>query len=133
MGLKEVEIGVRNLLRVTSAWAALVAWMVASGVSADALQVVAYAEHVGKNIAISAKDHCGPCQMADAAREASDHAAPVKHEVAKIKVKADGTVWSVRLPSGALTAGKAFREVVIPADCAELIYEVPVPPPEAAV
>jgi hypothetical protein len=111
----------------------LVAWLVASGISADALQVVAYADHAGKNIAISEKDHCGPCQMAEAAREASDHAAPLKQEVAKIKVKPDGAVWSVRLPSVAPSASKSFLEVVVSADCSELIYEVPVPPPEAAV
>lgn len=123
----------RKFLQVTLAWAALVAWLVASGVSADLLQVFAYADHVAKGVAVTAKDHCGPCLAVDAARDASDHAAPVKHEVAKIKVKADGTVWSVRLPSVSLTAGKTFREVVISAYCPELICEVPVPPPEASV
>ena len=123
----------RKFLQVTLAWVALVAWLVASGVSADLLQVFAYADHVAKGVAVTAKDHCGPCLAVDAARDASDHAAPVKHEVAKIKVKADGTVWSVRLPFVALTAAKTFREVVISADCPELICEVPVPPPEASV
>ena len=123
----------RNFLQVTLAWAALVAWLVASGVSADLLQVFAFADHVAKGVAVTAKDHCGPCLAVDAARDASDHAAPAKHEVAKIKVKADGAVWSVRLPSVALTAGKTFREVVISAYCPELICEVPVPPPEASV
>ena len=123
----------RKFLQVTLAWAALVAWLVASGVSADLLQVFAYADHVAKGVAVTAKDHCGPCLAVDAARDASDHAAPVKHEVAKIKVKADGAVWSVRLPCVALTSVQTFREVVISAYCPELICEVPVPPPEASV
>ena len=95
-----------KFLQVTLAWAALVAWLVASGVSADLLQVFAYADHVAKGVAVTAKDHCGPCLAVDAARDASDHAAPVKHEVAKIKVKADGAVWSVRLPSAAPAASR---------------------------
>jgi hypothetical protein len=124
---------VRNLLRITFAWAALVAWLVASGVSADVLQVVAYADHVAKSVEVSERDHCGACQAADAARDASDHAAPAKHEVAKAKVKPDGAVWSVRLPVGAPACSVFFREVDVPGSCPELICEVPVPPPEATV
>lgn len=124
----------RNFLRVTSAWAALVAWLMASGVSADLLQVFAYADHMAKGVAVTAKDRCGPCLAVDAAREASDHAAPVKHEVAKIKAKADGAVWSVRVVSARLDAPYVFsREVGASVSCPELTYEVPVPPPEAAV
>ena len=39
----------RNFLRVTCAWAALVAWLAASGVSADLLQVFAYANMAAAN------------------------------------------------------------------------------------
>lgn len=121
----------RNFLRVTGAWAALVAWLVASGVSADVLQVVAYADHVAGDVEVSAKDHCGACRAADAARDASDHASPVKHEAAKAKVKADGAVWSVRLPNAEPAFGRFFRESIVQGYGAEMIYEVPVPPPEA--
>lgn len=123
----------RNFYQATLAWVALVAWLVASGFSADLLQVVAYADHVAKDVAVTAKDHCGPCLAVDAAREASEHAPPVKQEVAKTKVTADGDVWSVRLPSADLTSTQAFREVAVSAYCPELICEVPVPPPEASV
>ena len=123
----------RNFLQVTLAWAALVAWLVASGVSADLLQVFAFADHVAKGVAVTAKDHCGPCLAVDAARDASDHAAPAKHEVAKIKVKADGAVWSVRLPSAAPAASPSFVEILALVRYPEMIREVPVPPPKATV
>ena len=121
----------RNFLRVTGAWAALVAWLVASGVSADVLQVVAYADHVASDVEVSAQDHCGACQAVDAARDASEHASPVKPEVAKAKVKADGAVWSVRLSNAEPAFARIFRESAVLGHCAELIHEVPVPPPEA--
>lgn len=123
----------RNVLRIASAWAALVAWLVASGVSADVLEVVAYADHAATRASFSAKDDCGVCKVADVAREASEHSTPVKHEVAKTKTKSDGAVWAVRLPVGDPGCGRSFREVIGSGFCPELICEVPVPPPEAAV
>ncbi len=126
-------LGVRNLLRVTFAWAALVAWLVASGVSADVLQVVAFADHVANGVTVTDKDHCGACQAADAARQASEHAKPVKHEVAKAKVKAEGAVWSVRLPGDVSAPTELLREAGVCVSCPQLTYEVPVPPPESVV
>ena len=123
----------RNLLRVTLAWAALAAWLVASGVSADVLEAIACADHAASGVSWTAKDGCGICQTADVAREASKNASPTKHEVAKAKPKADGAVWTATLPLGELHVVRSFREVSVLGSCPELICEVPVPPPEAAV
>lgn len=124
---------VRNLLRITLAWAALVAWLVASGVTADVLEAVACADHAASGVSWTAKDDCGACHAAHVAREASRHSSPVKHEVAKAKPKADGAVWTVSLPIGELHVVRSFREVSVIGSCPELICEVPVPPPEATV
>lgn len=123
----------QQTLRNTLAWTALVAWLFASGVSADVLQVVAYADHVASDVEVSARDHCGACKAADAAREVSEHGAPAKHSNAGLKVKPDGAVWSVRLPARGASDAISFREVIVSVFCPELICEVPVPPPKATV
>jgi len=122
---------VRQTLRNTLAWAALVAWLFASGVSADLLEVCAHADHLVKKVQVMEKDHCAPCELAAAARAASDHAPVAKQDAAKAKVKADGSVWSVRLSGPELGSAETFREVVVSVFCPELIHEVPVPPPKA--
>ena len=123
----------RQTLRNTLAWAALVAWLFASGVSADLLEVCAHADHWVKKVQVMEKDHCAPCELAAAARAAADHAPVAKHDAAKVKVKPDGAVWSVRLPVAAPCPSALFREVTVSVFCPELICEVPVPPPKATV
>lgn len=113
--------------------AALVAWLFASGVSADLLQVVAYADHVTRGIHVAAKDHCAPCEIAESARDAAERSPVAKSEAIKLKAKADGAVWSVRLSADRTVSGSVFREVTVPAFCPELICEVPVPPPRGVV
>ena len=123
----------RQTLRNTLAWTALAAWLFASGVSADLLEVCAHANHLAKNVRVMEKDHCAPCELATSARAAADHAPVAKQDAAKVKVKPDGDVWSIRLPVASPCPSALFREIVVSAFCPELICEVPVPPPEAKV
>jgi len=133
----------RNFFRIAVAWAALVAWLAASGLSADLLQVFAYANMAAGNartmdagaaVAKAMTDvPCAMCKVAAAARQASEQAPLAKQDAVKAKVKPDGAVWSVRLPTRDLNRVESFREVVVSVACPELICEVPVPPPKATV
>jgi len=133
---------VRAFLRNTLAWAALVAWLAASGVSADLLQVFAYANMAATNAksmdgaaAVSKAMEDAPCELckvAAAARKAAEQAPLSKQESVKAKVKPDGSLWAVRLPARDLGRVESFREVIVAVFCPELIHEVPVPPPKAA-
>jgi len=124
------------------AWAALAAWTITSGVSADFLQVFAYAKMTVQNarsmsapaaLAKAMQDApCAMCKVAASARQAAEQAPLGKQEAAKSKVKPDGAVWSVRLPARDLGRAESFREVTVSVFCPELICEVPVPPPKAA-
>ena len=119
----------------------MVAWLAASGVSADLLQVFAYANMAANNaqsmtasaaVAKALEDApCELCKAAAAARKASEQAPLGKQEAAKSKVKPDGAVWSVRLPARDLGRAESFREVTVSVFCPELICEVPVPPPKS--
>jgi hypothetical protein len=132
---------VRKFFRATIAWAALAAWLLSSGVSADLLQVVAYANMTVENarsmsaptaLAKAMQDApCGMCKVAAAARQASEQSPLAKQEAVKSKVKPDGAVWSVRLPSAAPAASPSFVEILALVRCPEMIREVPVPPPKA--
>jgi hypothetical protein len=123
------------------AWAALAAWTLTSGVSADFLQVFAYAKMTVENarsmsapaaLAKAMQDApCGMCKVAAAARQASEQSPLAKQEAVKSKVKPDGAVWSVRLPSAAPAASSSFVEILALVRCPEMIREVPVPPPKA--
>ena len=123
------------------AWAALAAWTITSGVSADFLQVFAYAKMTVENarsmsapaaLAKAMQDApCGMCKIAVAAREASEQSPLSKQDAVKSKVKPDGDVWSVRLPSAAQAASPSFVEILALVRCPEMIREVPVPPPKA--
>jgi hypothetical protein len=123
------------------AWAALAAWTLTSGVSADFLQVFAYAKMTVENarsmsapaaLAKAMQDApCGMCKVAAAARQAYEQSPLAKQEAVKSKVKPDGAVWSVRLPSAAPSASPSFVEILALVHCPEMIREVPVPPPKA--
>ena len=133
----------RKFFRVAGAWAALVAWLAASGLSADLLQVFAYANMAADNArsmsaaaAVTkamADAPCAMCKVAAVARQASEQAPLAKQDAVKAKVKPDGAVWSVRLPTRDLNRVESFREVIVSVACPELICEVPVPPPKATV
>ena len=133
----------RKFFRVAGAWAALVAWLAASGLSADLLQVFAYANMAAGNartmdagaaVAKAMADApCAMCKVAAVARQASEQAPLAKQDAVKAKVKPDGAVWSCRLPARDLHRVESFREVIVSVDCPELICEVPVPPPKATV
>ena len=124
------------------AWAALAAWTITSGVSADLLQVFAYANMAAANaktmtasaaVAKAMEDApCAMCKVAASARQAAEQAPLGKQEAVKSKVKPDGAVWSVRLPSAAPAASPSFVEILALVRYPELICEVPVPPPKAA-
>ena len=132
----------RKFLRVTLAWTALAAWLAASGVSADLLQVFAYVNMTAKNAQTMAASAavakamtdapCAMCKAAAAARQAAEQAPLAKQDAVKAKVKPDGDVWSVRLSGPELGKAETFREVVVSVFCPELICEVPVPPPKAS-
>ena len=121
----------------------MVAWLAASGLSADLLQVFAYANMAAGNartmdagaaVAKAMADApCAMCKVAAVARQASEQAPLAKQDAVKAKVKPDGAVWSVRLPTRDLNRVESFREVIVSVDCPELICEVPVPPPKATV
>ncbi|MBM3868319.1 MAG: hypothetical protein FJ384_05240 [Verrucomicrobia bacterium] len=133
----------RNFFRIAGAWAALVAWLAASGLSADLLQVFAYANMAAGNartmdagaaVAKAMADApCAMCKVAAAARQASEQSPLAKQDAVKAKVKPDGAVWSVRLPTRDLNRVESFREVIVSVACPEMICEVPVPPPKATV
>ena len=119
----------------------MVAWLAASGISADLLQVFAYANMAAANaktmtasaaVAKAMEDApCAMCKVAAAARQASEQSPLAKQEAVKSKVKPDGAVWSVRLPSAAPSASPSFVEILALVHCPEMIREVPVPPPKA--
>ena len=119
----------------------MAAWTLTSGVSADFLQVFAYAKMTVENarsmsapaaLAKAMQDApCGMCKVAAAARQASEQSPLAKQEAVKSKVKPDGAVWSVRLPSAAPSASPSFVEILALVRCPEMIREVPVPPPKA--
>jgi hypothetical protein len=119
----------------------LAAWTLTSGVSADFLQVFAYAKMTVENarsmsapaaLAKAMQDApCGMCKVAAAARRASEQSPLAKQEAVKSKVKPDGDVWSVRLPSAAPAASPSFVEILALVRYPEMIREVPVPPPKA--
>lgn len=125
--------------RCTLAWAALLAWVASSGVSADLLQVFAYVNMTAtraQTMSASAAfkqalqdEPCELCRAAAAARQAASSQAPLtKDEL--IKVKTPSALWVAMLPLETPLNLQEVRE--LPADRVgpRLIREVPVPPPK---
>ena len=120
------------------AWLALVAWLAASGLSWDLLQVVAWtkmsvdnATQLTATAAVSKTLEDAPCPLCKAAQEGrknSEQAPLAKDEIAKVKAKADPVAGE-----GLLLSAKTFsgREYARPADERSVtrVAEVPVPPP----
>ena len=125
-------------LRQPFAWLALVAWLAASGLTWDLLQVVAWtkmsvdnAAQLTAQAAVSKTLEDAPCPLCRAAQEGrknSEQAPVAKDEIAKVKAKADLADGEVRLLAAGLFSGRAFA---LPADESGIarVAEVPVPPP----
>ena len=127
-------------LRQPFAWLALVAWLAASGLSWDLLQVVAWTKMSVDNatqltaaaaVSKTLEDApCPLCKVAQEGRKNSEQAPLTKDEVAKVKAKADPVSGEIRLMAANLFSGRDYAR---PADEVGFsrVAEVPVPPPRA--
>jgi len=132
---------VQRHFRSTLAWAALVAWLAYSGVSADLIQVFAYANMAAANartmgataaVAKAVQDApCKLCKAAAAVRSASGQVPLAKQEASPVKLKPDADVWTMRLPAREPEVPDLFRPDDVASRWPDLICEVPVPPPKA--
>ena len=125
-------------LRQPFAWLALVAWLAASGLSWDLLQVVAWtkmsvdnASQLTAAAAVSKTLEDAPCPLCKVAQEGrknSEQAPLSKDEVAKVKAKADPASSEIRLVAAKLFSGRDYAR---PQDEVSMsrVAEVPVPPP----
>jgi len=129
---------VRRRFRQPFAWLALVAWLAASGLSWNLLQVVAWTKMSVDNasqLTVSAAVSktlvdapCTLCKVAQDGRKTSDQAPLAKDENAKVKAKADPATGGIRLMAATLFSGRDFAR---PSDQVSVtrVAEVPVPPP----
>ena len=120
------------------AWLALVAWLAASGLSWDLLQVVAWTKMSVENAAqrsvgaavtkALADAPCAMCKVAQDGRKQSEQQPLAKDDSAKAKAKADGSVDVLAVIGAHDFQGRAHAR---PADEFGLTRagEVPVPPP----
>ena len=120
------------------AWLALVAWLAASGLSWDLLQVVAWTKMSVDNatqltaaaaVSKTLEDApCALCKVAQDGRKNSEQAPLTKDEVAKVKAKADPVAGGIHLLAAKLFSG---RDHARPSDEVSVsrVAEVPVPPP----
>lgn len=125
--------------RIFVAWVAIAAWAMASGLSWDLLQVVAWVNmsatnartmSAGAAIAKTMTDAACPlCKVASDGRAQSEQTPLAKQEAVKAKVKVDAALPLVTLGFAALSAhrfevGRERWSVVTQ------LREVPVPPPK---
>ncbi len=120
------------------AWLALVAWLVASGLSWDLLQVVAWTKMSVENAArrsfgeavtkALADAPCEMCKVAQDGRKQSEQQPLAKDDAVKAKAKADSSVDVLAVIGAHDFQG---REHARPKDEVGLtrVSEVPVPPP----
>ena len=125
-------------LRQPIAWLALVAWLAASGLSWDLLQVVAWtkmsvenASHRSVGAAVTkalADAPCTMCKVAQDGRKQSEQQPLAKEDSAKAKAKADTSVDVLAVIGAHDFQG---REHARPTDEVGMsrASEVPVPPP----
>jgi hypothetical protein len=119
----------------------LFAWLSASGLSWDALQVFAWAKMsvdnargVSLGVAVGKAMADAPCPLCVAAQEGrkqSEQSPPAGQELAKAKVKAPTTLWEF----GACASSTRGRFHGRPENVFAVVRadEVPVPPPRAQV
>ena len=129
-----------NALRRMIAWAALVAWLGASGLSWDLLQVVAWVRMSAENartmdvasaVTKTMKDApCSLCCVVKAGRASTESSAPLaKRDQEKAKEKSQACVWmepALHSPDHDFLALAAFGSHWAPGP----LIEVPVPPPK---
>ena len=120
------------------AWLALVAWLGASGLSWDLLQVVAWtkmsvdnASQLTASAAVSktlVDAPCALCKVAQDGRKNSEQAPLAKDDNAKVKAKADPAAGEIHLLEVKFFSGRDYAR---PADEVSVsrVAEVPVPPP----
>ena len=133
---------VSQVIRRSIAWAALVAWLGASGLSWDLLQVVAWVKMSAENarsmdvataVSKTLKDEpCSLCCVVKAGRESSETAAPAgPTEQSKSKEKVQGALWTA---GESLSPRQEFADLVPIAVRSHEgpLLEVPVPPPKSA-
>ena len=127
-------------LRQPFAWLALVAWLAASGLSWDLLQVAAWTKMSVDNAAgLTASAAlskaledapCALCKVAQDGRKNSEQAPLAKEEAAKLKAKADPVAGEIHLLAAKGFSGRAYAR---PSDEVGVsrVAEVPVPPPRS--
>ena len=130
----------RGWIKHCTAWAALVAWLSASGLSWDLLQLTAYVNMSAANArtmdgmaALAKTLEDAPCPLCQAAREGrakSDQSPTQKDELAKVKTKADSSAVLAMVSPTELAGGRPFALPVDESSAARS-QEVPVPPPRA--
>jgi hypothetical protein len=120
------------------AWLALVAWLAASGLSWDLLQVVAWTKMSVENAAqrsigaavtkALADAPCAMCKVAQDGRKQSEQQPLAKDDAVKAKAKADGSVDVLAVIGAHVFQGRRHGR---PEDEVSLtrVAEVPVPPP----
>ena len=128
----------RRRFRQPFAWLALVAWLAASGLSWDLLQVLAWTKMSVDNasqltaaaaISKTLEDApCSLCKVAQDGRKNSEQAPLAKDESAKVKAKADPASGEIHLLAVKFFLGRDYAR---PADEESVlrVAEVPVPPP----
>lgn len=114
------------------------AWLAASGLSWDLLQVVAWTKMSVDNAtqltaaaAVSKTLEDAPCLLCKAAQEGrknSEQAPWAKDEVAKVKAKADPVAGEIRLVAAKRFSGRDFARPLDEVSVSRAA-EVPVPPP----
>ena len=121
------------------AWLTLFAWLSASGLSWDALQVFAWAKmsvdnareaSLGAAVGKAMTDApCPLCVAVQEGRKQSEQSPPAGQELAKAKVKAPTTLWEL----GPLAPTVVCSGHGLPEDVRAVTRpsEVPVPPPRA--
>jgi len=127
-------------LRQPFAWLALVAWLAASGLSWDLLQVVAWTKMSVDNAtqltaasAVSKTLQDAPCPLCKAAQEGRKNSAQAplaKDELAKVKAKADPVAGESLLLADKVFSGRDYARPVDERGRSR-VAEVPVPPPRA--
>lgn len=125
-------------LRQPFAWLALVAWLAASGLTWDLLQVVAWtkmsvdnATQLTASAAVSKTLEDAPCPLCRVAQEGrknSEQGPLAKDDVAKLKAKADPVAGEVRFVPANLFSGRGFARPMDELSVSR-VAEVPVPPP----
>lgn len=128
----------RRRFRQPFAWLALVAWLAASGLSWDLLQVVAWTKMSVDNasqLTVSAAvsktledTPCTLCKVAQDGRKNSEQAPLAKEDNAKVKAKADPASGGIHFLAATLFSGRDFARPSNQVG-ATRVAKVPVPPP----